>query len=46
MVASAAGTQVTVKADDAVGLGLKTGMRGKYEQWLDEIVQGVQTATA
>jgi hypothetical protein len=38
------GTEVTVTAQDAVGLGLKTGMKRKYEGWLDEIVSGVQMA--
>ncbi|MGZ4691686.1 MAG: hypothetical protein ACXVKA_02695 [Acidimicrobiia bacterium] len=46
MAPSAAGTDVTLSADDAVGFGLKTGMKGKYEKWLAEIVAGVQAATA
>jgi hypothetical protein len=45
MVESGTGTQVTVTADDAVGFGVKTGMNGKYQQWLGEIVEGIQAAT-
>ena len=36
--------QVTVTVSDAMGFGLKTGMRGKYERWLDEIVQAVRSS--
>ncbi|HEU5301725.1 MAG TPA: hypothetical protein VFW06_05730 [Acidimicrobiia bacterium] len=36
--------QVTVTVSDAMGLGLKTGMRGKYERWLDEVVRAVRSA--
>jgi hypothetical protein len=45
MVPAGGGTQVTVSADDAVGVGVKTGMKGKYEQWLGEIVDGLRAAT-
>ena len=34
-------TQAGVTAQDAVGFGLKTGMKGKYERWVAEIVEGI-----
>lgn len=37
-------TVVTVTADDAVGFGVKTGIKGKYEQWLGEIADGLRAA--
>jgi hypothetical protein len=40
------GTDVTVTACDAIGFGLKTGMRGKYGGWLGEIVAGIQSAVS
>jgi hypothetical protein len=36
--------QVTVTVSDAMGFGAKTGMRRKYERWLDEVVQSVKRA--
>jgi carbon monoxide dehydrogenase subunit G len=42
MQPSGAGTEVSVTAQDAVGIGLKTGMKGKYDTWLQEIVAGLQ----
>ncbi len=38
-------TTVTVSANDAVGLGSKTGMKGKYEEWLVKIVDGIRAET-
>jgi hypothetical protein len=46
MAPQGGGTAVTVTADDAVGLGLKTGMKGKYEQWIATIVDELHAATA
>ena len=46
MTPEGGGTAVTVTADDAVGLGLKTGMKDKYEQWLAAIVDELHAATA
>ena len=44
-IASAdAGSTVEVTARDAVGLGLKTGMKRKYEQWIASIVDGLRAA--
>jgi hypothetical protein len=40
------GGDVTVTAQDAVGFGVKTGMKGKYEEWCAEIVAGVRAALA
>ncbi len=37
-------SQVTVTATDAVGLGVKTGMKGKYQAWAGEIVDGVRAS--
>jgi len=42
--AGAAGSRVGVTAQDAVGLGLKTGMRRKYERWVALIVDGIRAA--
>jgi hypothetical protein len=42
--AGAAGSRVGVTAHDAVGLGLKTGMKHKYERWLASIVDGIRGA--
>ena len=42
--AGAAGSKVGVTAQDAVGFGLKTGMRRKYEQWVASIVEGIRAA--
>lgn len=39
---SGAGTAVTVTAQDSVGLGVKTGMKGKYERWTAEIIAGLR----
>ncbi len=39
-----AGTEVTVTALDAVGFGVKTGMKTKYQKWLAEITSGLRTA--
>lgn len=41
---SGAGTSVTVSAQDSVGLGVKTGMKGKYEGWTAEITAGLRAA--
>ena len=41
---SGAGTSVTVRAQDSVGLGVKTGMKGKYEGWTAEITAGLRDA--
>ena len=41
---SGAGTAVTVTAQDSVGLGVKTGMKGKYEGWTAEITAGLRAA--
>lgn len=40
------GIQVTVEARDSIGLGLKTGMKGKYQTWTAEIVEGLREALA
>jgi hypothetical protein len=42
--AGAAGSKVGVTARDAVGFGLKTGMKHKYEQWVASIVDGIRAA--
>lgn len=34
---------VTVTVTDALGFGIRTGMRGKYERWLDEVVAAVRS---
>ncbi len=36
--------QVAVAVTDAMGFGAKTGIRGKYERWLEEVVQAVKHA--
>jgi len=41
---SGTGTSVSVTAQDSVGLGVKTGMRGKYERWTKEITAGLRAA--
>jgi hypothetical protein len=38
------GSELTVTAADAIGFGLKTGMKGKYTGRLDEIVSGLRAA--
>ena len=38
------GSKVGVTAQDAVGFGLKTGMRGKYERWVASVVDGIRAA--
>jgi len=40
----AGASRVGVTAEDAVGFGLKTGMRHKYEQWVASIVEGIRAA--
>jgi hypothetical protein len=42
--AATGGSRVGVTAQDAVGFGLKTGMRGKYERWVASIVDGIRAA--
>lgn len=42
--ATASGSELTVTATDAIGFGLKTGMKKKYERWLGEIVSGLRAA--
>ena len=42
--ADAPGSRVTVTAQDAVVVGLKTGMKHKYEQWVASIVDGIRAA--
>ncbi len=42
MAPSEDGTQVTVTASDAVGFGVKTGMKGKYERRVAEVVTGLR----
>jgi hypothetical protein len=41
---TATGSELTVTATDSVGFGLKTGMKKKYERWLEEIVSGLRAA--
>jgi hypothetical protein len=41
---SGTGTSVSVTAQDSVGLGVKTGMKGKYERWTEQITAGLRTA--
>src|SRR5581483_7643585 len=38
------GSTVEVTARDAVGFGLKTGMKRKYEEWIASIVDGLHAA--
>jgi hypothetical protein len=40
------GSDLTITASDAVGLGVKTGMKARYRTWLDEIVTGLREAVA
>jgi hypothetical protein len=40
----AGGADVMVHAQDAVGFGLKTGMKHKYENWVASIVDGIGAA--
>ena len=35
---------VTMTVSDAIGFGIKTGMRTKYERWIDEVVQSLRSA--
>jgi hypothetical protein len=42
--ATVTGSELTVTATDAVGFGLKTGMKKKYERWLEEIISGLRAA--
>lgn len=42
--ATAGGSEVTVRATDAVGFGFKIGMKRKYERWLAEIISGLRAA--
>ncbi len=44
MEPNAGGTRADVTAQDAVGFGLKTGMKRKYEQWVASIVDGIGAA--
>ena len=44
VVERAADGEVTITVSDAMGFGIKTGMRGKYERWIDEVVQALQRA--
>lgn len=44
IVERAADGQVTVIVTDAIGFGIKTGMRAKYERWLDEVAQAMRSA--
>ena len=44
MQPNAGGTGVGVTAQDAVGFGLKTGMKHKYEGWVASIVEGIGAA--
>jgi hypothetical protein len=44
IAAGANGSSVGVTARDAVGFGLKTGMRRKYEEWIASIVDGIRAA--
>jgi hypothetical protein len=44
LTANGATTDVTVTAEDAVGFGMKTGMKGKYLGWLGEITAGLRAA--
>lgn len=46
LVANGDSADVTVTAVDAVGFGVKTGMKGKYETWLGLITSGLRTALA
>jgi hypothetical protein len=41
---SGSGTTVKVTAEDSVKVGVKTGMKGKYERWTSEIAAGLQEA--
>jgi hypothetical protein len=43
-VPTATGSELTVTATDAVGFGPRTGMKGMYQRWLDEIVSGLRAA--
>jgi hypothetical protein len=43
-VATETGSELTVTAVDTVGFGIKTGMKGKYQRWLDEIVSGLRAS--
>lgn len=40
------GTQVTVTASDAVGFGPKSGMKGKYEHRVAEVVTALRAAVS
>jgi hypothetical protein len=44
LTANGPATDVTVTAEDAVGFGMKTGMKGKYLAWLGEITSGLRAA--
>ncbi len=41
---AASGSEVEVVAQDAVTVGIKTGMKKKYQGWLEEICGGLQAA--
>jgi hypothetical protein len=43
---SSGGTWVTVTASDAVGFGVKTGMKGKYERRVAEVVTALRAAVS
>jgi hypothetical protein len=44
LVPAGSSTEVTVTAEDAVGFGVKTGMKSKYQGWLDQITGGLRAA--
>jgi len=44
VVEQGADGQVTITVTDAIGFGIKTGMRQKYERWIDEVVQALRSA--
>jgi hypothetical protein len=41
---SGAGTDVKVMAEDSVKVGIKTGMKGKYQKWTEQITAGLRDA--
>jgi hypothetical protein len=44
IVPAGASSTVEVTARDAVGFGVKTGMKHKYEEWIASIVDGLRAA--
>jgi hypothetical protein len=44
MTPSGSGTSVSVRAEDSVKVGVKTGMKGKYQKWTEQITAGLRDA--